>query len=470
VSSETLGASAEQRRRVWLVLPDPLSTRIFFDCGIVDGLLERLGDRLRLVSLLPPAQAVEWVDRLDGVAVTYRDELLPWQVGVREKVRRRADLWLDRKVGFYPLAIRLNLRHGFHLERMQRGHRNYGLDLARQGPLPRWHPVEEWMLRWHYGRRRWVAGTLLERMQRECAAVVFANVQTHSVVPFLLAARRLGLPQVGYVASWDHTVGKGVISPHLDRYVVQNDVMQDDLVRYHDIPRERVTVTGWPQTDAYHQRRPRDEYETLVRAYGLDPARPLVLVMGNTPTNAPYESSFVERVVRWWEESGGRDRFSLLFRPHPRDREWEERFSAAKARAGAGVHVQSPSYTDLDVLAALLQHGSCVVSNAGTIVLDSLVNDRPTVCVLYDEGAPAGESWAAKNVLGEHYRQLMESSAFYRAHDFDEVARGIERALADPEELAEERRRVAHEVVGEVDGRAAERVVDVIVGGVGGAS
>jgi CDP-glycerol glycerophosphotransferase (TagB/SpsB family) len=166
-------------------------------------------------------------------------------------------------------------------------------------------------------------------------------------------------------------------------------------------------------------------------------------------------------MLTWWEQSGGRGRFSLLFRPHPRDREWETRFAAA--RDTDGVHVQQPSYTDLDVLATLLQHAGCVVANAGTILLDSLVNDRPAVCVMYDEDAPPGERWAAMNVLGEHYRQLMESAAFYRAHDFDEVASGIERALANPDELAEERRRVAEEVVGEVDGRAAERVVAAIV-------
>ena len=61
----------------------------------------------------------------------------------------------------------------------------------------------------------------------------------------------------------------------------------------------------------------------------------------------------------------------------------------------------------------------------------------------------------------------MESDAFYRAHDFDEVARGIERALANPAELAEERRRVAREVVGEVDGHAGQRVVDAIIEVVG---
>ncbi len=183
--------------------------------------------------------------------------------------------------------------------------------------------------------------------------------------------------------------------------------------------------------------------------------------MGNTPTNAPYEGRFVERILSWWEESA-RERFQLLFRPHPRDKEWRERFGAALGRKG--VFVQEPSYTDLEELATLLQHGDVVVCNAGTILLDALVNDRPVVCVLYDEGAPPGESWAAKNVIGEHYRDLAASGAFHTAESFDEVVAGIERALEAPAELANQRRRAVREVVGEVDGRAGERVAEAIVG------
>ncbi len=191
------------------------------------------------------------------------------------------------------------------------------------------------------------------------------------------------------------------------------------------------------------------------------PSRPVVLVMGNTPTNAPYEARFVERLVSWWEQSGAVGRFSVLFRPHPRDRQWRERFKPALFRENAAV--QEPSFTDLQTLAVLLQHGNVVISNAGTILLDALVNDRPAVCVLYDEGAPPGESWALKNVSGEHYKALLESDAFYRAERFEDVTAGIERALARPGELAAERARVARDVVGEIDGRAAERVADAIV-------
>jgi hypothetical protein len=127
-----------------------------------------------------------------------------------------------------------------------------------------------------------------------------------------------------------------------------------------------------------------------------------------------------------------------------------------------GAAVQNADEMDLPSLATMLQHGACVVSNAGTILLDALVNDRPAVCVVYDEGAPPGETWAANNILGAHYTELMSSEAFYRAASFEEVTAAIDRALRDPEELSAERRRVARGVVGELDGLARERVVDAI--------
>ena len=274
-------------------------------------------------------------------------------------------------------------------------------------------------------------------VEAERPALLVSNIQMQIDVPLILAAHRNGLPLVGYVASWDHTVGKGVIWPGMRRYLVQNEVMRSDLARYHGIDTERVVVTGWPQTDLFHRRRPRAAYEEPVEGYGLDPARPLVLVMGNTPTNAPYEA------VRWRASSPGGSRGRA--RVPASTATTPPRPSLARALLGwvrpGGAYVQKPRYTDLETLATLLQHGDCVVSNAGTILLDSLVNNRPAVCVLYDEGAVPGESWAAKNVTGKHYEELIESHAFYRATTFDEVTAGIERALARPDELAGERAR-----------------------------
>lgn len=443
---------------VWLVLPDPFSARLFFDTGIVDGLHDRVGDRLELI--LDEGEYATWSARAGDIRVTRRNELFTERVSAPARLRRRADISLDARFGFYPLSLRHSIRHGFHRARMQRGHSNWFLDPSLAGPLPRWSQLDAAMRRWHYGRMRYLPRPLLERLARDRPLVALGNMQMQSIVPFIVGGIRNRLPVVGNIASWDHTVGKGIVAPQLRRYLVQNEIMRDDLVRYHGILPERIVVTGWPQTDVFHRSRPRAEYETLVRSLGLDPSRPLVVVMGNTPTNAPYETNFVRRFVEWWKESGARDRFSVLFRPHPRDREWHERFAAALSAPGCAV--QEPSFTDLESLAVLLQHCDVVVTNAGTILLDALANDRAAVCVLWDEGAPPGESWAAKNVSGEHYKPLFESNAFYRASRFDEVVGGIERALEDPAELRRERARVVARVLGRIDGHAADRVAAAI--------
>jgi hypothetical protein len=451
-------------RPVWLVVADPLTARTFFDCGIVERLGDRLGTRMRVAFTFGRADAAEWPARVrPGVPVLHVDDLYPAEVAPHERLLRRADRWLDERIGYYPLAIRLNVRHGFHRERMRPGHRNQLLDSARIGPLPVRPRVERAMRTWHFSPRRHVATALRRRLESERPAVVLSNLQMQSATPFIVLGRRLDLTTVGYVASWDHTVGKGVIWNGLARYVVQNERMRDDLVRYHEVERGRVVVTGWPQADVFHARRPRESFDEILRGYGLDPARRLVLVTGNTPTNMPYEGRFFARLVEWWAASGADRRFSLLFRPHPRDGQWRERFAAALDRPGAAV--QEPSHADIEVLATLLQHADAVVSNAGTVLLDALVNDRPAVCVLYDEGAPDGESWAVKSVIGEHYLDVAASGAFHEARSFDEVVAGIERCLASPDELASERRAVAAKVVGPIDGHSADRVVDAILGG-----
>ena len=126
--------------------------------------------------------------------------------------------------------------------------------------------------------------------------------------------------------------------------------------------------------------------------------------------------------------------------------------------------MQQPSFTDLEVLATLLQHGDCVVTNAGTILLDALVNDRPSVCVLYDEGAPPGETLGEKNVARRALpRADGVGGVFCSRVRSTRWPPGSSARSADPGELAEARRRVSLEVVGDVDGHAAERVVDAIL-------
>ena len=137
-----------------------------------------------------------------------------------------------------------------------------------------------------------------------------------------------------------------------------------------------------------------------------------------------------------------------------------ERFGAALGVEG--IAVQEPSYTDLEELATLLQH----VGGRGHERRDDPARrdrQRPADRMrALGRGARPGEGRADKNLVGDHYRRLATSGAFLRAGDFDELVAGIDAALAEPSTLRAERERIAAELVGTVDGRAAERVVAAI--------
>ena len=102
-----------------------------FDCssrpGSWSGLKDRLGERLRRCSR-PQGGRRTGAPRAPGtraVPLRPRSDARLIRASGRPS---RIDRALDRQLGYYPLAMRLNRRHGFHGERMAPGHPNWMLD------------------------------------------------------------------------------------------------------------------------------------------------------------------------------------------------------------------------------------------------------------------------------------------------------------------------------------------------------
>ena len=452
-------------KRAWVVLPDLLSIRVFVDAGIVSGLDERLGNALAAVFLVPREAAAEWHDRLPDVPVLYGDELTaPTRA---RRPRLRPDRRLARPPARLPpardppqLPPRLPCR----------------ADAARTPELDARH------------RSRRPAPALVVARAGDGALVLQPAAARPAAAARDDAARLLRSRALERAAGERRAVPRrrtppaaaggracGELGPH--------GRQGRDLAALRALPRPEQRHGGRSASLPRHRARsacgsPAGRKPTSSTAGGPGPSTTTSCAGTGSiraarscssretrPSNAPYEGLFVERLVAWWEQGDARAHPASL--PTAPARPCSGGSGSRAAEGRDGVVVQEASYTDLDDLAALLQHVDVVVCNAGTILLDALVGDRPAVCVLYDEGAPPGESWAAKNVVGKHYEELAASGAFYRAESFDEVVAGIERALERPDELAAERRRAVEQVVGTVDGRAAERVVDAVVEGLG---
>ena len=235
--------------------------------------------------------------------------------------------------------------------------------------------------------------------------------------------------------------------------------MEDDLRRYHGIAPERVRVTGWPQTDLFHRIRPRADVRRAAAPLRARPRATRRLVAGNTPSNAPYEGRFVERLVEWWDRAPRATRLQLLFRPHPRDTRWQERFAAAVGHEGTCV--QEASYIGhrgaRDAAPARgcrrLQRGHDPARRARRATGRPSASSTTRARRRASRGRRRTSSASTTRSSRRPARSIAPSAS--RRSSPASSARSCSRT-----ELAAARRRAVEQVVGTVDGRAAERVVD----------
>jgi hypothetical protein len=139
------------------------------------------------------------------------------------------------------------------------------------------------------------------------------------------AARALGVPSCLTVASWDNLTNKGLIRVAPDTVVVWNEAQRREAVDLHQIPDDRVVVTGAQNFDEWFARSATSPAWGFKQRLGLRPDRPYLLYLGSSSFIAPDEVSFARRwlrALRTSEEPGLRD-IGVLFRPHPQNaRQW----------------------------------------------------------------------------------------------------------------------------------------------------
>ena len=133
------------------------------------------------------------------------------------------------------------------------------------------------------------------------------------------AAMELGIRNVWAVASWDHLSSKGELNLVPQRIMVWNDVQKREAVELHNLPADRIIVTGSQVFDDWFGRQPSTTREAFCARVGLRPDRPIVLwVCSSLLEGSAPEPPFVLRWVKHLRQSEHpvlRD-CGILIRPH----------------------------------------------------------------------------------------------------------------------------------------------------------
>lgn len=305
---------------------------------------------------------------------------------------------------------------------------------------------------------------LLERYHPD---LVFAtDVQNENDVALLQAARRRGVRAIGMVRSWDNLTNYLLrIVP--DILLVGTGLEQEEAVRCHGVPADRIKVVGIPHYDRYRMA-PKESREKFLSSLGLDPSKKLVtfapignLYLRNNDTDRYVMDTLAAMpganvIVRFppSDEVSHTDDFTPP--PHVRlDR------PGVEFKDGIARHREVSDDDDRRLMHELY-HSDLVISGPSSIAVDAALFGKPVIAIdLYVSERPYWERVVCYDYV--HIRYVRERGGMRTVRNGDELQEWTRRYLAEPGIDAEGRKRVREDLCGPADGRSVERIAALLI-------
>lgn len=227
---------------------------------------------------------------------------------------------------------------------------------------------------------------------------------------YLKAARALGIPTALQVLSWDNLTTKGTFHVMPDRVLCWNEVQQSEAEIFHNVPKEKIRLTGAPVFDGWFTKlNPSITREEFCGQYGLAAGDPILLYLGSSVNIAPDERWLIQEFRRMLD--GADDprirKIQLVVRPHPGNFHVYQNFDSEKIRVipkGSTLKILPTTHDALQLFYDTLHYAIATIGINTSGMIDAIIADCPGMAYLADRYKTTQEE-------AQHFQQLVAEDA-----------------------------------------------------------
>ena len=231
---------------------------------------------------------------------------------------------------------------------------------------------------------------------------------------YVKSAQFLGIPVVAIVQSWDNLTTKGTYHSIPDLLLVWNQPLVEEAVEIHNIPREKIVVTGAPRFDPWFATVPSCTRKDFLDKAGLNMDDQYVTYLCSSNSIAGDETEFVCDFASALSSNLNTKHLKVVVRPYPSNAKIWENIS----RNNIIVWPKGGDIPDTPLARSVffdtLYYGIAVFGVNTTAFLEAAVVDKP--CVTAFTGR-----YQRTQVESAHFKHLLRA-------DFIEIAEGFEHA------------------------------------------
>lgn len=294
---------------------------------------------------------------------------------------------------------------------------------------------------------------------------------TDVYTPYDLLLMRFALRKkvrvVGMVRSWDNVTSKTLLTVVPEFLVVNSSLIRDEVMKWGDVPEDRIFITGVPHYDRYRspERNPR---EAFFKRFGFDPKRKLILF---TPPSDHYlkHDPVTPVVLRALAGVGEQVlvRLPLVgktdlgdFQPTPGivfdAPENSSDFAEAHLNRATDRHLADSIFAS-----------DLVITWASTMIIDAAVFDKPIILVGFDASPRPYAKSIRQYYDYDHQRRIIETGGARLAANPRELSELSKHYLEDPGLDRAGRERLVAEYCGPLDGKSSQRLADFLLARLG---
>jgi hypothetical protein len=288
------------------------------------------------------------------------------------------------------------------------------------------------------------------------------------------AAKKLGIPVLCLIPSWDNLSTKNRLVFKYDGYLVWSETMKQQLHEFYpqtkNVP---VDIVGAPQFDVFFNT---DFYQSRADfcfEQGLNPDYPIVVYALGSPnflTEYHGAANLAERIIK-----GDLGNAQMLVRPHPLFDKGE--LSAIFDKYVPQVRLQktveaeniassrSQNAAQITEWVNTFRHADVTVNLSSTVTVDAALFDCPVVNLDFDPQPGAGDQTLIKEINHSwtHFKPVAESGGVWLVNDFEELFEAVKTYLQKPDLHRAERRWIVNHVCGFADGKCGERMAESLL-------
>ena len=290
----------------------------------------------------------------------------------------------------------------------------------------------------------------------------------------LRSLKKLKVPIFAHILSFDNITSRGYVPiDYFDKYLVWNESMKAELIKYYSISPDRVIITGTPQFD-FHRNPKYYLTENDVKAkLGID-TRHYILYCANHHRLTPFEPELLKTIVDLFSNDEYLKDFIFVVRLHPMDdySRWDDLFAKQsnirknipwEHKESQPVSWGEPTLEDLKLYGNMLRYAKVVLNIASTVVIDAAITDTPAICIGFHPSNAVESKKYYDYHFTDHFESITQIGSAPLAKDEKQLMQLSKKSLNDALYLQDNRRRLASEYLEESStGYPTNKIADIL--------